>query len=141
MATTPMPDEGVGGEKISVSTLQGQTLPTSPTFWGRKAVPGVPTVMEIRGLSNYPRMMYAPDPERRAKLGQKICQAAETEEQHAAALENGWLEEPTLVHLEMLQMGDNGRSGKRLAINDDSQEVPAIQEMEPEFVSKGKKSK
>lgn len=103
-ATTPVPGEDVKGSKGNMSQA---AMPSSPLFWGRKYVPPSPQEQAAaRGPQPYPKMMYHPDGR---------MQAAENEEQHTMAKEEGWLSSPDLIHRELLQMGDGGKSGKRLA--------------------------
>jgi hypothetical protein len=117
MASTPMPDEGVN--PIPASTMAGQALPTSEKFWGRSRPAPVFIPNAPRGFQAFPKLMYHPQPEKRAAAGMSIYQVAENEEQHKEAVENGWLDKPATIHLEMLQNGDGGRSGKRLPVSVD----------------------
>lgn len=126
MATTPMPGPGVNRDPNRIDPAQAQ--PTSPAFWGRRRENVAPVLPVSRGPQPYPRMMYHEKPEWRAKNGMPIFQVAETEEDHKEALANGWLNEPTLIHREMLQHGDGGRSGNRLAISETEPEAETVKE-------------
>lgn len=142
MASTPMPDDGVKGPLGQNTELKAQAAPTSPSFWGRKPTPNIaPSLPTPRGPQPYPKLMYHPDPAARAAQGYPIYQTAQDAEQHKEALENGWLDEPTLAHREMLQHGDGGKSGNRMRTAG-SDDEPAIRTQEVKWEeTKPKKSK
>lgn len=100
IGSTPVPDMGVQQD------MQRQSMPSSPVFWGKKYVPPTPEQAAPRGPQPYPRMMYHPDGR---------MQVAHSEEDHIAALDNGWQDKPDLSHRELLQFGDGGKSGRRLS--------------------------
>jgi len=98
MASTPLPE--VGARKPSVSSdkqLQQQALPNNPEFMGRRIVTAVNRPVKH---ADYPRLMYHPTEPR--------WSAANNEAEYAAAKEKGWLEEPLVMHREMLQ--GNGKA-------------------------------
>lgn len=103
-ATTPVPSEDISGSK---GNMAQSAMPSSPLFWGRNYVPPTPAQTAAAcGPQPYPRMMYHPDGR---------MQVAESEADHLLALEHDWQETPDLAHREMLQFGDQGKSGKRIA--------------------------
>ena len=114
-ASVPIPGEDVTGAKGNMSQA---AMPSSPLFWGRNYVPPSPAeAMAARGPQPYPRAMYHQDGR---------IQSAGNETEHQEALANGWKETPELFHREMLQFGDQGKSGKRLATAGSADQVGVI---------------
>ena len=81
------------------------------------------------GPQPYPKMMYHPDGR---------MQAADNEEQCKLAIENGWQEQPDVIHRELLQFGDGGKSGKRLPTAGSDEVTHEEHELKPKVWQKEK---